>query len=108
MAELSNMTLAELLSLQTEVGQEIQNRRKIEEENFLNEIRNKAIALGLDTNQIANLLFSKKAGNVKPRLPGVYQDPNNHENTWSGRGRKPLWVLAAMHQGKTLEDLLIK
>lgn len=34
-----------------------------------------------------------------------YQDPKNHKNMWSGRGRTPAWVAAS---GLPLDKLLIK
>jgi DNA-binding protein H-NS len=36
-----------------------------------------------------------------------YRNPDNAGQTWSGRGRKPLWVLAAIASGKTMDDLLL-
>lgn len=38
---------------------------------------------------------------------GLYQDPENPENTWGGRGRKPLWLLAKTGAGAKLEDFKI-
>ncbi|MDO5768507.1 MAG: H-NS histone family protein [Psychrobacter sp.] len=36
-----------------------------------------------------------------------YRNPNNSEETWTGRGRKPTWLVAAIDQGKSLNDFLI-
>jgi DNA-binding protein H-NS len=36
-----------------------------------------------------------------------YQNPDNPSETWSGRGRPPKWVQAALATGQTLEDLAI-
>lgn len=37
-----------------------------------------------------------------------YRDPQNPSNTWTGRGRMPRWMAAAMKGGKTRkEDFLI-
>ena len=33
------------------------------------------------------------------------RNPDNAEETWSGRGRKPRWVEQALAAGKTLADL---
>jgi DNA-binding protein H-NS len=38
---------------------------------------------------------------------GLYQDPENPENTWGGRGRKPLWLIAKVGAGAKLEDFKI-
>lgn len=37
-----------------------------------------------------------------------YSNPANASETWSGRGRKPKWVEAALKGGKKLEDLAIQ
>lgn len=36
-----------------------------------------------------------------------YRNPNNSEETWTGRGRKPTWLVNAIDQGKQLEDFYI-
>ena len=47
---------------------------------------------------------------VKPtRTPAAakYRHPENPSLTWSGRGRKPLWFVAALDAGKTPLDLAV-
>ncbi len=47
---------------------------------------------------------SKAAGRkVAPK----YRNPENHEQTWTGRGKSPLWFNALIDAGKSREDLLI-
>ena len=40
---------------------------------------------------------------VKPK----YRNPTNRSETWTGRGLKPKWMVAAMKGGKKLEDFAI-
>ena len=42
-----------------------------------------------------------------PQVLPKYQNPENHAETWSGRGRQPRWVQAQLKAGKKLEDFLI-
>lgn len=49
---------------------------------------------------------AKVRKSVNP-APIKYRDPANAENTWTGRGRKPLWLAAHLEQGKTIDDFLI-
>ena len=37
-----------------------------------------------------------------------YRDPANKAATWTGRGRQPLWLVAALKSGKKLDSFLIK
>ncbi|GAA3859396.1 H-NS histone family protein [Celeribacter arenosi] len=46
---------------------------------------------------------SKPRGKVAPK----YKNPADASQTWTGRGRKPLWVIAALDSGKTLDDIAI-
>lgn len=36
-----------------------------------------------------------------------YANPADPSQTWTGRGRKPNWVIAALKEGKTLDDLAL-
>jgi DNA-binding protein H-NS len=45
----------------------------------------------------------KRRGKVEPK----YRNPDNHRETWSGRGRKPKWVEMALAHDRELEDLAI-
>jgi DNA-binding protein H-NS len=46
---------------------------------------------------------------AKKRKPAEakYANPANASETWTGRGRKPRWVQAALDAGKSLDDLAI-
>lgn len=47
---------------------------------------------------------------IKQRRPveSKYQNPDAPEQQWSGRGRKPAWVVAYLEKGKNLEDLRVE
>ncbi|MCA0938999.1 H-NS histone family protein [Salipiger pacificus] len=36
-----------------------------------------------------------------------YANPSDPAQTWTGRGRKPNWVIEALDEGKSLEDLAL-
>jgi DNA-binding protein H-NS len=42
-----------------------------------------------------------------PRVLPKYQNPNEPFETWSGRGKQPRWLTAALKSGHTVEDFLI-
>lgn len=44
-----------------------------------------------------------KGQKVKPK----YRNPANRNETWTGRGLKPRWMVAAIKGGKKLEDFAI-
>ena len=36
-----------------------------------------------------------------------YVNPDDPSQTWTGRGRKPNWVIDALKQGKSLDDMAL-
>ncbi|QRD62692.1 H-NS histone family protein (plasmid) [Xanthomonas citri pv. citri] len=46
---------------------------------------------------------SLKGSSIAPK----YRNPANTAETWTGRGRQPLWMAALIKQGAALESLLI-
>lgn len=47
---------------------------------------------------------SKKRGKVAPK----YRNPSDSSETWTGRGRKPLWVRSLIESGGVLDDVTIR
>lgn len=39
--------------------------------------------------------------------PGRYANPSDASQTWSGRGRRPAWLVEGINSGKSLEDFAI-
>jgi DNA-binding protein H-NS len=64
------------------------------EQKILEEIQAKAASLGYAV--VRNGM--PPAERTKPK----YSDGNG--NTWSGKGRKPLWLQQALEEGRNLED----
>jgi DNA-binding protein H-NS len=43
-----------------------------------------------------------------PRVLPKYQNPDEPSETWSGRGKRPRWLTAALKTGHTIEDFIIR
>jgi len=97
------LSLKELKSLQKDLGKAIstfEDRQKSDARSKL-EIIAKEMGYSL-----ADLIGTE----TKPsRAPAAakYRHPENAALTWSGRGRKPLWFVAALDAGKSHEDLAV-
>lgn len=50
---------------------------------------------------------SKPAKRHYPEVKPKYRSLKDPSQTWAGRGKQPLWLLAEMKGGKTLDDFLI-
>lgn len=42
-----------------------------------------------------------------PKVPPKYRDPESPWNTWTGRGKMPLWLASKIRFGQTPTDFLI-
>jgi DNA-binding protein H-NS len=42
-----------------------------------------------------------------PRVVPKYLNPNKPSETWSGRGKQPRWLTAALKAGRTIEEFAI-
>jgi DNA-binding protein H-NS len=42
-----------------------------------------------------------------PRVFPKYRNPSEPSETWSGRGKRPRWLVAALEAGRTIEEFAI-
>jgi len=97
----------EQIKVQLVAGQEELTRRETSRSR-LAAVRNEVQALlnkeGLTLDDVLPMLSEKPA---KAKVAAKYANPDNSEETWTGRGRTPLWLQAALDSGKSLADFLI-
>lgn len=101
--ELENMSLKDLKALQTQVGRLIDNYEDRRKQEALRELEDRARSFGFTLDEIVGAKVARKRAPAKPK----YANPANSSDTWTGRGRKPRWVEAALKAGKSLGDLAI-
>ncbi len=103
--DLNTLTLAELKKLSKDVTAAIANFEDRAKAKARAELETKARELGFNLAE----LFAADAPGKRTRAPAVakYRHPENAAETWSGRGRKPRWFIAAIEAGKSPEDLAI-
>ena len=89
-----------MLALRADIDKALQSLDKRRKSEALEAAKKAAGDLGF---KLEDLL---KTGAAKASLP-KYANPENPEQTWTGRGRKPKWVTAALDSGKAIEDLAI-
>lgn len=102
--ELGSMTVEQLRKLQVSAAEELKKREKAEKRNALKAIRELAEARGFSLDE----LFEEKPARAQ-RTKGVakYRNPADASQTWTGRGRKPVWVLNWLAAGKSIDKLAI-
>ncbi len=117
--DLGKMSLVELRRLQSKVEAEIRRRSESARRDLLKKMQKMAAEEGLSLNDLLDKAPTEKNSTRKQRatrktvakktggLPAKYRHPENAAIGWSGRGRKPQWVLDWVAQGKSLNDLAV-
>ena len=106
MIELSKLSLDELHSLQHRVAAEIDSRQSAAKEKVQQEILALANRHGIAV-KFAGMAFKakkSKTGSVAPK----YKNPANSAQTWTGRGRSPVWVAEWKAKHGSLDGITIK
>lgn len=107
--DLSALTTEELQGVIVEAQRLITKKKKAE----LKDARVKAEKLAAELGFTLEELFKGKAEDeqalVKVRKPVEirYRNPANTEETWTGRGKQPRWLVAALAAGKSLTDFAV-
>lgn len=121
--DLSALSMTELKDLNKRLGKEIRVRTAREakeaeraaaaktKELFL-QMRDMAAQHGLSIEEVVASSTRKRrtrgtAPVNRPKSPPKYRNPKDPEKTWTGKGRKPGWIVDALAKGKKLEDFAI-
>ena len=103
-SDLEKMTYAELTEMEAKIERIKLEKQNSERAAVRKQLMDIAKEHGFD---IRELMDGRKKG--KGTVAAKYRDPKNPENTWTGRGRMPRWMVAATRGGKaSKDDFLIK
>ncbi|RBI84084.1 hypothetical protein DRV85_13840 [Rhodosalinus halophilus] len=99
--DLENMSRDELLQLKADIDRALESL----------ETRRKAEALKAAEDAARKYGFSlqelKEVGGKRTKGVPRYRNPKNPSQTWTGKGRKPKWVLEALDEGIPMEKMEI-
>lgn len=103
--DVQNLSADELKKLMNDAEQALRDRSK----KRVMELRREAEELAAELNTTVADVFgvektSKQAGK---KLPPKFINPANPSQTWSGRGKRPNWLVDELNKGKKLEDFQI-
>lgn len=108
--DVKSMSLKELETLKKRVDKAISTHEKKKRSEALKAIKAKAKTLGYSLSELTGdtKTSSKPAKKAPKKAPKIaYQDPENKDNTWGGRGPRPLWLRDAIEAGKTLDEFKV-
>ncbi|TVS04656.1 MAG: H-NS histone family protein [Rhodobacteraceae bacterium] len=103
MLDLNALSLTELKKLHKDVTKAIESFEERQRKAVLAELDALARERGFTIEQVVGVAPASTRKPVAPK----YANPAAPSQTWSGRGRKPKWVVEALEAGKSLDDLAI-
>ena len=103
--DLTEMSRKELLQLRKDVEKALKDAEQRERSEALKAAEKAAAEYGFSLDEV--LTSPVKGGLRKTKASLKYRNPENHDETWTGRGRKPHWVHAALSKGVDISELEI-
>ena len=102
----SNMALHELAEFVQKAEKALADKVKSERKNVLLQIRELADSIGvtITIHEDGGKAPSSRKGS---KVPAKYRNPSAPDQTWSGRGVKPVWLRELLQQGRKIEEFLI-
>lgn len=101
--ELQELSIQELQALSRDLEGELKRRGGEERKKVLAQMKELAASVDMTLQEVITYSSAKKTKG-QPK----YQNPENPKQTWTGRGKHPFWIKAALEQGKALDELRIK
>ena len=99
---LHSLSIQELQELSRDIDGELKRRGDEERKKVLSQMKELAASVDMTLEEVIAYSSSKKTKG-EPK----YQNPENPRQTWTGRGKRPSWIKAALEQGKSLDELRI-
>lgn len=105
--DLSELSLTDLIGLQNALPAIIEQAKQTEKAALIEKMETLAAESGFELSEIFNEKPEKKKRKQIGFVKAKYINPENAEQTWTGRGRKPKWATEYLKQGGKLKELLI-
>lgn len=105
--DVSNLSVSQLEELAVQVQEEIKRKKAQAKKSLIADMEKLAREAGVSLSELFEITADKKPAKAKSSVAAKYRNPNDASQTWSGRGRQPLWLVALIAEGKKLEDFAI-
>ena len=102
--DLSGLAPDDLLKLSERIQAEQVERRSRAIAELRERFTKEAEAQGFTVEEVFGA--GKRRSRAKPAAK--YRHPEDATKTWSGRGKKPLWLVELLDAGQKLEDLAVR
>ena len=98
------MALKDLIDLELKVKKALVSARERERSEIKSKVEQLIEKAGFSVEEI----FARGRGAMKGRtVAPKYANPDDKSETWTGRGRKPKWLVAKLSKGAKIEQFAI-
>ena len=98
------LSLKDLITLELKVKKAI----ALAKERERTELKQRIEVMAQDSGFSVDELFARGRGAMKGRtVAPKYVNPDNSSETWTGRGRKPKWLVAKLNKGAKMDQFAI-
>jgi DNA-binding protein H-NS len=105
--DISDLSVEDLKRLQAEAEALIASKKDQAVEDAYNQIIAIADAIGYSVEELLEVGEQKRKKTTRKAVEPRYRNKSNTEETWTGRGKQPRWLVAELEKGAKLEDFLI-
>lgn len=107
MKDIELYTIPELENLKIQASILIEQKKEQAIDDAYNEIIRLADSVGLSVGQLMEIGKKRIKGKQRKPVEIQYRNKNNNNETWTGRGKRPKWLVMAIESGAKLEDFKI-
>jgi DNA-binding protein H-NS len=104
---IDKLSLKELVDLEAKVKKAIAFARDRERNELKKKMADLAETHGFSVSELFGTTRGRGAGKSKSVGVAKYANPENRSDTWTGRGRKPNWLVERLRKGADLSDFEI-
>ena len=105
--DISDLSVEDLKRLQAEAEALIASKKDQAIEDAYNQIIAIAEKVGFSVEELLEVGEQNRKKTTRKAVEPRYRNKNNTEETWTGRGKQPRWLVAELEKGAKLEDFLI-
>jgi DNA-binding protein H-NS len=101
MTEIQNKSEEELLALIAEAQTHLESLKRNKHKEVIAKIKKLAASIGVTVE------IHEASKTTAAKIPAKFCNPDNHSQTWSGRGLAPKWLKALIAAGRDKNEFLI-
>ncbi|MFX6961369.1 H-NS histone family protein [Acinetobacter baumannii] len=107
MSNISGLSIEELEDLQVEAAKLIEIKKEQAIEDAYLKILSIAESVGYSVEDLLNVGAANAKKKNRKIVEPRYRSKTNSQDTWTGRGKQPRWLVAEIEKGANLEDFRI-